>query len=103
MTPSMNTAKQAPSPVLKWVGGKTRLLSKLEERMPSSFGKYFEPFVGGGALFFRTAPQQAVLGDYNADLINVYKCVAWEVDKVARKLAGRICKGKRAYDQRQSR
>jgi DNA adenine methylase len=79
--------KQAPSPVLKWVGGKTRLLSKLQERMPSSFGKYFEPFMGGGALFFRTAPTQAVLGDYNADLINVYKCVAWDVDKVARKLA----------------
>jgi len=79
--------KLAPSPILKWVGGKTRLLSKLEERMPSSFGRYYEPFVGGAALFFRTAPGQAVLGDYNPDLINVYKCVAWEVEKVARKLA----------------
>ncbi len=43
--------------------------------------------MGGGALFFRTLPRQAVLGDYNADLINVYQCVAWQAEKVARKLA----------------
>lgn len=80
--------KSVPAPVLKWVGGKTRLLNELGQRMPSSFGSYFEPFVGGGALFFRTAPVRAVLSDCNADLINVYKSVAWEVEKVARYLAG---------------
>lgn len=81
------TTKQAPSPIIKWVGGKTRLLGELNQRMPTSFGRYFEPFMGGGALFFKTNPAQAVLGDHNADLINLYRCVAWDVDKVARKLS----------------
>ena len=79
--------KTAATPILKWVGGKTRLLDELGKRMPTSFGRYFEPFVGGAALFFRTAPARAVLGDHNADLINVYRCVANDVDKVARRLA----------------
>lgn len=82
-----SAAKAPPSPIIKWVGGKTRLLDELAQRMPTSFGRYFEPFFGGGALFFRTAPARAVLGDQNQDLINLYKCVAWDVEKVARKLA----------------
>lgn len=81
------TTKLTPSPIIKWVGGKTRLLGELHKRMPSSFGRYFEPFMGGGALFFKTNPTQAVLGDHNADLINLYRCVAWDVEKVARKLS----------------
>ncbi len=43
--------------------------------------------MGGGALFFRMNPAQAVLGDHNEDLINLYRSVAWDVDKVARRLA----------------
>lgn len=77
----------APSPIIKWVGGKTRLLGELRNRMPTSFGRYFEPFLGGGALFFKTNPAQAVLGDHNEDLINLYRSVAWDVEKVARRLA----------------
>jgi DNA adenine methylase len=79
--------KATPSPIIKWVGGKTRLLGELHKRMPTSFGRYFEPFMGGGALFFKTNPAQAVLGDHNEDLINLYRSVAWDVDKVARRLA----------------
>ncbi|MBL4632997.1 MAG: DNA adenine methylase [Kofleriaceae bacterium] len=86
------TPSISPTPILKWVGGKTRLLGELSKRMPTNFGRYYEPFVGGGALFFRTAPARAVLGDYNADLINVYQCVANDVDKVGRKLAVHIRK-----------
>ncbi len=81
------TSKTVASPILKWVGGKGRLLEALGQRMPSSFGRYYEPFVGGAALFFRTAPERAVLGDHNGDLINVYRCVAHQVEEVARKLA----------------
>lgn len=80
-------ATEPAAPILKWVGGKRRLLHELGARMPSSFGRYFEPFLGGAALFFRTAPKRAVLGDSNADLINTYRCVRSDVDKVARKLA----------------
>lgn len=76
-----------PGPILKWAGGKSKLLPELTRRAPQSYRRYFEPFLGGGALFFRMAPAGAQLGDSNGDLINVYRCVAWQLDKVARRLA----------------
>jgi DNA adenine methylase len=54
--------------------------------MPARFGSYFEPFLGGGAMFFRLAPGRAVLADCNEDLMNVYRCVAWKVDAVIQRL-----------------
>ena len=66
--------KNEMHPFAKWAGGKTQLLSKIKELMPSSFNTYFEPFVGGGALFFDIAPKSAVINDTNAELISVYKC-----------------------------
>lgn len=74
------------SPVVKWVGGKTKLLPALAARMPAHFGRYYEPFAGGAALFFRVAPQRAVLADSNADLIGLYTCLAADVAGVIRKL-----------------
>ncbi len=62
-------------PFLKWAGGKTRLLSVLRRYRPANFGTYFEPFLGGGALFFDTDPDDAVLGDSNADLVACYEVV----------------------------
>ncbi|MBK7539047.1 MAG: DNA adenine methylase [Myxococcales bacterium] len=75
------------TPIVKWVGGKTRLLSELLARMPARFERYYEPFAGGAALFFRMAPQRAVLGDDNADLVNLYRTVGLKVDDVIRRLA----------------
>ncbi len=75
---SAATAKAGP--VVKWAGGKTRLLSELEERLPADLGAYFEPFFGGGALFFRLLPERACVGDVNAELINLYRCVRDDVD-----------------------
>jgi DNA adenine methylase len=74
------------APILKWAGGKSRLIGELSERTPERYRRYFEPFVGGGALFFRTAPESAVLNDRNPDLINAYRCVAWNVESVIRRL-----------------
>jgi DNA adenine methylase len=74
------------SPVIKWVGGKTKLLAELIERMPAKFGKYYEPFAGGAALFFRVAPERAVLADSNADLIGLYKTIAADVASVIKRL-----------------
>lgn len=62
-------------PFLKWAGGKTQLLDELIFRMPKSFNVYYEPFIGGGALFFATAPKQAVIADINEDLTNAYETV----------------------------
>jgi DNA adenine methylase len=74
------------APILKWAGGKSRLIAELSGRAPKDYRRYFEPFVGGGALFFRTAPSSAVLNDCNPDLINAYRCVAWNVESVAHRL-----------------
>ena len=64
-----------PSPFLKWAGGKAGLLSKYEPLFPKSFERYFEPFLGGGALFFHLRPTRAVLSDINQELVNVYTVV----------------------------
>jgi DNA adenine methylase len=78
----------APGPVVKWAGGKTRLLDEIRSRAPASYRRYFEPFAGGAALFFRMAPTDAVLNDVNGDLIAMYRCVAWNVEAVIKRLAG---------------
>lgn len=74
------------SPVVKWVGGKTKLLGELVARMPTRFERYYEPFAGGAALFFRLAPRHAVLADSNADLINLYTALQRDVAAVIKKL-----------------
>lgn len=69
-------------PLLKWAGGKTQLLSALKKHVPNHFNTYIEPFVGGGALFFGLNPKRAIISDLNPELINVYRCVADDVDSV---------------------
>lgn len=64
------------SPIIKWAGGKTRLLPELVARAPRSFRRYYEPFAGGAALFLHLAPDSATLADTNADLINLYRVAA---------------------------
>ena len=60
-------------PFTKWTGGKRQLLPVVRELMPKTYNRYFEPFVGGGALFFDLAPKDAVINDFNAELINCYQ------------------------------
>ena len=74
------------SPVIKWVGGKTKLLPELTARLPDHFGRYYEPFAGGAALFFRVAPAHAVLADSNPDLIGLYTCLVTDVAGVTREI-----------------
>ena len=69
-------------PILKWAGGKTQLLGELCAKVPPRYGKYIEPFFGGGALFFALAPERAVLADSNPELINMYRAVAADAEQV---------------------
>lgn len=62
-------------PILKWAGGKRQILEELITRMPKQYNRYFEPFVGGGALFFAIQPNNALINDYNQELINFYEVV----------------------------
>ncbi|MGH9976233.1 MAG: DNA adenine methylase, partial [Nitrososphaeraceae archaeon] len=61
-------------PFVKWAGGKTQLLDRLDKLIPKAFDRYFEPFLGGGALFYHLARNRqfvAYLSDINQELINV--------------------------------
>ncbi len=73
-------------PFLKWVGGKSQLLLEIKNKMPKNYGTYFEPFVGGGAVFFRERPKKAVLIDINAELINAYIVVRDHLDDLIEEL-----------------
>jgi DNA adenine methylase len=68
-----------PSPFLKWAGGKSQLLSQYGEYFPTSFNQYFEPFIGGGAVFFHMLGKygdlNATISDCNYDLINCYEVI----------------------------
>lgn len=77
-------------PFLKWVGGKTQLLPELLKRVPEKYGAYYEPFIGGGALFFALKPQRAVIGDLNSRLVRTYRALQTNVDEVIALL--RVCK-----------
>jgi DNA adenine methylase len=72
----------SPKPFLKWVGGKTQLLPELTARIPSNFSRHFEPFIGGGALFFHLLPEQAVLIDINQELTNTYRVIKEQIEEL---------------------
>jgi DNA adenine methylase len=79
-------AKDA-APFVKWVGGKRALLPELAVRFPARYNRYFEPFLGGGAVFFHLQPERALLSDYNEELIETYRTVRDDVDRLIRHLA----------------
>lgn len=62
-------------PILKWAGGKARLLPTLKRLIPPNFDRYIEPFLGGGAFFFALAPKFGIVNDLNAELIQCYETV----------------------------
>ncbi len=79
-------------PLLKWAGGKRQLLPALRRFYPTDFGRYIEPFVGSGAVFFdlynagRLRGKDVLLIDSNADLIGCYEAVRDAPDDVVRAL-----------------
>jgi len=62
-------------PIVKWAGGKRRLVNNIKALFPEKFNNYYEPFVGGGALFFNLKPNNATIVDLNDQLINFYEQV----------------------------
>jgi DNA adenine methylase len=75
---------------VKWVGGKTQLTDELVCRLPVSFNQYHEPFLGGGAFFFKLVRDgkinQARVSDLNAELIDVYHAVRDQLEAVIAEL-----------------
>lgn len=81
-----------PFPFVKWAGGKTQLLNKIHQFIPINFKRYFEPFLGGAALFFYLDSNRnqrhfdAFLTDINAELINAYLVVKTDIEPLIRVL-----------------
>lgn len=71
-------------PFIKWAGGKSGLLPSIHSLLPqnTSFNTYYEPFLGGGAVFFSLQPANAVLNDSNHDLIELYQIVRDDVENL---------------------
>jgi len=70
------------APLIKWAGGKRRLLTDIRQVSPREFGRYFEPFLGSGALFFSIRPRKARLSDANGELVQMYTEVRDNVEGV---------------------
>jgi DNA adenine methylase len=81
-----------PHPFVKWAGGKGSLVSEITARIPRerTFQRYIEPFVGAGALFFwvrRSFPAlECVISDSNEELINAYRAIRDDADRLLAKL-----------------
>jgi len=73
-------------PLLKWPGGKRSLLNLILPLIPTHFNRYFEPFFGGGALFFALQPKRAYLSDKNGELIHAYRQVRDHANRVIQEL-----------------
>src|SRR5437588_9612435 len=73
-------------PLLKWPGWKRNLANLILPLIPRCFNRYFEPFFGGGALFFALQPRKAYLSDKNAELMHAYRQVRDRPDAVIKEL-----------------
>lgn len=90
------------APFVKWAGGKRQLLPKIKERMPKAWKRYYEPFVGGGALLFDLEPEKAVINDCNRPLVHTYRQIRENPESFLRTVhqldMGLQGRGKEYYD-----
>jgi DNA adenine methylase len=77
-------------PVVKWAGGKRQILAHLRDHLPKSWGHYYEPFMGGGALLVALYNQgritRATISDANPDLVSLYRVIQKQPDDLIRAL-----------------
>ncbi len=93
-----------PRPFVKWVGGKRQLLQQFREmdlyppdRFNPKTATYFEPFVGGGAMFFDLLPKKAFLSDMNSELVTTYNVIKKNVEELIKKLQKHKIKNNKEY------
>ncbi|MBD1927902.1 DNA adenine methylase [Trichocoleus sp. FACHB-90] len=92
--------KNITKPFLKWAGGKSKLLEQYKYYFPTNFKNYYEPFLGGGAVFFyinQAFHKKAVLTDINNNLIETYLCVRDNVEHLIELLSHHQIKHNKAY------
>jgi DNA adenine methylase len=80
----------APKPFVKWAGGKRQLLPVITSQIPNKFERYFEPFLGGGAVFFsltsRDKKAKWFISDLNSDLVLSYLIIRDKVKELVSSL-----------------
>lgn len=74
-------------PILKWPGGKRRLYKHIVQHVPSDYTGYYEPFIGGGAVYLGLSPENAVIADINTQLINFYQQVQADPEGIIAELS----------------
>ncbi len=79
---TVKTTQVTSSPIIKWVGGKSQLLRQFAQFFPAQFNRYYEPFLGGGAVFFHLHPDNATLSDINPNLMALYQHVKTHTDEL---------------------
>jgi DNA adenine methylase len=92
--------RSAARPFLKWAGGKTRLLPSLLPHVPDQFGRYHEPFLGGGAVLFAVGSRAAAgafVSDLNAELVNAWQVVQSRPTDVHEALKGYEARDSEAF------
>lgn len=77
--------KKSVVPILKWVGGKRQLFNEIKKYIPE-YKIYYEPFLGGGAVFFGLQPERAVVNDINTSLMCVYQVIRDHTDELIEEL-----------------
>ncbi len=87
LSPAPMQEKSLVQPFLKWAGGKRQLLPYIKSFIPQSFDRYFEPFVGGGAVLFDLQHPKAFINDANGELINLYKVIRNNPDALLSEVA----------------
>jgi len=88
-------------PIIKWAGGKTQLLEYIRAMRPKSYGHYFEPFLGGGAVLFDLIPENSTVNDINPELVNMYIQIKERPDEVLSFLAKLDLEHESALDHKQ--
>ncbi|WP_302173095.1 DNA adenine methylase [Megasphaera elsdenii] len=91
------------SPFVKWAGGKSQLLDTLIAKLPVQYGRYYEPFIGGGAFLLGLSPKKAAINDTNSVLINIYRQLKENENEVIerlRNLDSVLCDKERYYQLR---
>ncbi|MFN0175223.1 MAG: DNA adenine methylase [Saprospiraceae bacterium] len=69
-------------PFVKWAGGKRQLLPKIGKCLPKNYARYYEPFLGGGAVWLALQPKDYVVSDINSEMINVYQVVKSNLEEL---------------------
>lgn len=91
--------KNNTKPILRWAGGKQKLAPKLATFAPdvNKYNRYYEPFFGGGAVFFKLDPHKAILGDINSELVNCYRQIQKNYEEVFEKLRRYVQRNDRSF------